>query len=973
MSINKHKFKLLVSTPIKEINGTAHLYKHEYMRTQLLYLQNDDDNKVFTAAFATPPTDHSGVAHIVEHSVLSGSRKYRTKEPFMDLIKGSLQTFLNAITFSDKTIYPVASRNDKDFSHLVDVYLDSVFFPRIYEEKSIFMQEGWSYKISDKKDPLTYNGVVFNEMKGSYSDPSAELSDAIHSVLFPDTCYAFSSGGRPENITDLTYDNFLNFHKEHYHPTDAKLLFYGDLDIDKFLEHIENDYLLHFTPKQKNKDWLHRTLQKPLTQPQEHTCYYPVAADDNMDNKYWISQNFVFGEKTDIKLHLCADILKRILINATSAPLRKVLMDKQIGEDIITYTTDTRQVGFSIVAKNINLSKKEEFINIIDTTLRDIVNNGLNMDLVNGSIKMYEYRLREGSQFPIKGLMHHINILDNWLYDEDPISPLQYEKLLEEINHDAQNGYFEQLIKDYMLDNNHSAIVILQPKPELNKIKEAKETEKLQHIKEQLSDAQLNELIRQSDVLIQKQTTPDTKEDIATIPKLTRDDIDPKVKIIPQEVSKLDMGTFLYHDIFTSGISYIDFIFDINDVPLEDMPFISMLCYVLGQLNTTRSYMDLTNDLSLCTGIVNITPQNFSPINHEEEFQLKVTLHTKYLADNHRRPLELLKELITQTDFSDVERISTLIKNQKSSLESGLIYSGNDFATKRSLSYISKEAYVADSLYGIEYYQTICKIIDEKKFAFLAEKLKSLYSTIFSNKNLHIAFTGDRSDANAFIKDVNIFTDGLTNNDSVNNKPVSIASFNKQPTIEALTSTSMVQFVSQTTNFAQYGYEYQGNMNLLSSYLNAQFLHNKVRAQGGAYGCGMQIGISGNMSITSYRDPNMFETVDIYEQIADYLENLDISTEELEPFIISTCGKTDPMLTPRSKGVKAISRYFMKVTPNDLREQRSSILSTTPEILKSYASFFRTILSPQNICILGNEDKIKSNNDKFDKVTNLEV
>ncbi len=976
-STKNHQFELISSTEVKEINGTAHIYQHKILGTKLLYLQNEDDNKVFTAAFETPPSDHTGVAHIVEHCVLSGSRKYHTKEPFMDLIKGSLQTFLNAMTFSDKTIYPVASRNNKDFSQLVDVYLDSVFFPKIYDDKSIFMQEGWHYHINDKDDALAFNGVVYNEMKGSYSDPFSELSDCIDEALFPSTCYAFSSGGRPENIPDLTYENFLNFHKEHYHPADAKLLFYGDLDIELFLNHIENDYLVHFDKKDKNMDLQHSTIQPSIDKPVQKTCYYPASAEENTENKYWLSQNFVFGEKTDAKLSLSIEILKRILISSTAAPLKKALIDKAIGEDIIGYITDTRQIGFSIIAKNTSLNNNQLFLDTIDETLREIVKNGLNKDLVQGSIQIYEYRLREGSQFPIKGLMHHINVLENWLYDEDPLAPLQYEHLLEEIKKDSKNGYFENLIQQYMIGNNHSASVILEPKTDLNEIRENNEKSRLTEAKISFNDEQIDELIAQTQNLIKKQQTPDKPEDIATIPTLSRDDLDQNIKIIPQDVQKMDDFTFLYHDIFTSGISYVDFLFDINHINKEDMPYISLLCSLLGKLNTTRNFEDFSNELSLHTGTLSITPQTYSPIDHDEEFKIKLVMHTKYLENAHLKPLELLKEMITQTDFSDVKRIENLVKKQKSSFESALIYNGNEYAARRSLSYISSESNISESLYGIKYYQTLCHLIAENKFEMLSEKLIALKNLVFTNNNLHIAFTGDKAHGEEFIKDINIITDclykkELIDSDTDTNSNIN-ADFKPAPTIEALSSTSMVQFVAQTSNYNKIGYQYAGNMKLVSSYLNAEFLHNKVRAQGGAYGCGIQIGISGNLSITSYRDPKMFETIDVYSQIADHLENLEITASELEPFIISTFGKTDPSLTPRTKSILAISRYFIGITKEDLQNQRDSILSATPETIKSYSEFFRKLLSTKNICIFGNDAKIKEKKDNFNIITTIDI
>lgn len=588
-------FKLEEEYEIKEIQSTARLFIHEKSGAKLLQLENNDDNKVFSIGFRTPPWNSTGVPHIIEHSVLSGSRKYRTKEPFMDMLKGSLQTFINAMTFSDKTLYPVASRNDKDFFNLMDVYLDAVFYPRIYEEPKIFMQEGWHYEIFNKEDPIVYKGVVYNEMKGAYSSPETILDDEISKSLYPDTCYKYSSGGNPDVIPELTYEEFLDFHKRFYHPSNSYIYVYGNGNIEKYLEHIDKDYLSNFDKKDIDS---HIDMQKPFQKRKEVLAYYPILKDEDDENRSYLSLNFVLGENTNPETYLMTDILRLMLIELEGAPIKKALLQEEIGEDVFSINVGGIQPGFGIVAKNTSSDKKETFENIVFDALKKLVEKGIDKKLIEASINIMEYNLREAGNFPTKGLLYNIQSMDSWLYDGSPTAHLQYEDTINKLRKNMGTGYFEKFIEERLIKNPHSSMVIVEPKKGLKEEKDKALKEKLAKFKESLTDEEIEYLIKQNEELKKMQLSDDTPEAKATIPKLSISDVDKKAEIIPQEIIKFEESTLLFHDIFTSKIAYVDFYFDTSVIDEDLIPYISLLAGILGKIDTqVRDYSELANDI----------------------------------------------------------------------------------------------------------------------------------------------------------------------------------------------------------------------------------------------------------------------------------------------------------------------------------------------------------------------------------------
>jgi len=605
-------FKLLEESTINEINSKALLFQHEETGARLLKLENEDDNKVFSIAFRTPPKNSTGVAHILEHSVLCGSRKFPTKEPFVELIKGSLNTFLNAMTFADKTMYPVASRNKKDFFNLMDVYLDAVFYPNIYNYPQIFMQEGWHYELEDKNSDITYKGVVYNEMKGAYSSPESILMRKISESLFPNTTYGVESGGDPDFIPELSYEEFIDFHKKYYHPSNSYIFLYGDGDVLEELKFIQDNYLKDF--HRLNIDSSIK-IQPSFPKMREMTVDYPISPNEKEEDKTFLSLNFAVGKSTDKELYLAFDILEHLLLETPAAPLKKALIGANIGKDVFgIFDSSILQPSFSVVVKNSNEDKKDEFKQVVFNTLKDLVENGIDKKLIESSINIKEFALREADfgGYPT-GLIYGIKCMDSWLYDGNPFMHLNYEPQLEKVKEALRSNYFERLIKEYILNNNHSSLLIVKPKKGLGEEKEEQLKKNLKSYKEKLSEKEINNLIEETTKLKERQTTSDSPESLKKIPLLSIDDIERNTEELPLELGEESGIKILKHNIFTNKIAYINLYFNTTVVPQELIPYVGLLSSVLGKVSTKKySYEELSNEVNIHTGGIYYTATAYS-------------------------------------------------------------------------------------------------------------------------------------------------------------------------------------------------------------------------------------------------------------------------------------------------------------------------------------------------------------------------
>lgn len=963
-----HGFKLLEEETIDEIESVGRVFAHEKSGAKLLYIENDDSNKVFSIGFRTPPSDSTGVPHIIEHCVLSGSRKYTTKEPFMDMLKGSLQTFMNAMTYSDKTLYPVASRNEKDLFNLMDVYLDAVFYPKIYDIPEIFMQEGWHYELFDKEDDIQIKGVVYNEMQGAYSSPERILVDSINKSLYPDTTYNYSSGGDPEFIPQLSYDAFLDFHAKYYHPSNSYIYLYGDGNIEEQLRLIDEDYLSNFDRLAVDSSI---GTQKPFANRKQVEDYYHISQDEDENNKSYLSLNFVLGQNKDLETYLMNSILSPLLIDSPAAPLKKALLDAEIGGDILSIDTGGLQPSFGIVAKDSSPDKKEEFEKIVLNTLNKIVKEGIDKKLIHACINMVEYELREASGFPTKGIIYNVQSLDSWLYDGSPISHLQYGKVLEQLRDNIGTDYFETFIKKHLLDSIHSSLVIVNPKKGLADGKMEALKEKLERYKDSLAEDEIDNLIKENEMLKKMQLSSNSEEDQASIPTLSLSDVEAKSDIIPQKIIETDDATFLYHDIFTSKIGYLNLYFDMNMVNEDLIPYVNILTTIIGQIDTlTKSYSELYNEIHGSTGGINLSASIYTENSKKDIFKPKLMVSGKAIGDNLIELMHFISELIFDSKIEDKKRIKELLQQMKSRIGMSIYNSGHSIASKRVSSYFSASRSYLEKLSGLDFYwflSDLLKDFDSNSEEILSN-LNKVYNMVFNKNNLIISFTGAEDDFSLIKNNSKIITRKL-NKDPFK---VEIYNFKQKQSNEGILSSANVQYVSKGYDFRKLGHDYNGSMIVLAGILNGDYLHNRIRAQGGAYGAGISLDRMGHLTTYSYRDPNLENTISVYDGMSDYIETLRLDEKELSTYIIGSISRLDPATTAYMKGQIATNRYLSNTSPEYVQRIRNEVLNTNLDDIKSFAPILKNAMKENYLCVLGNENKIKESKDLFNELVSLE-
>lgn len=971
MQLNKtySGFKLLETKELKDINSTGMIFQHEKTGAKLLFLKNEDDNKVFSISFRTPPENSTGVPHIIEHSVLCGSRKFPVKEPFVELIKGSLNTFLNAMTFADKTMYPVASKNDKDFVNLMDVYLDAVLYPDIYKHREIFMQEGWHYELENKEDELKYKGVVYNEMKGAFSSPDSVLMRKIQESLFPDTTYGVESGGDPDNIPELSYEEFINFHKRYYHPSNSYIYLYGNMDIEEKLKFIDENYLKDFD-KLEIDSKIHS--QKPFNSTVETVVNYPISPNENHEDKTFLSYNFVTGSSTDPEEYLALDILETILLESESSPLKKALIEANLGKDVYGfYDRSIIQPLFSIVVKNSNENKKEDFKNVVTNTLKDLVAKGLDKKLIEACINRKEFDLREANYQSLpKGLAYGIQCMDSWLYEESPFMHLEFEDTLKKIKTALTTNYFEKLIEKYLLGNTHSSILIVKPEKGLTEKKDAKISEELKKYKESLSEEEINKIIEDTKNLMKRQVTPDSPEDLKVIPLLSLEDIRKDSDVLPL-VEKEECGVkVLHHPIFTSGIGYLTMYFDMGEVSKDLIPYASLLSAILTNISTKNyNYEDLTNEIDINTGGMSFSAACYSKFDDSSTFYPKFNVRAKVLIDKLPRLMELLGEIISNTEFDEDKKIKEMIQKIKSRLEMSMFDRGHMVAAKRVCSYFSPSTKYNEMINGIDFYKFICAL--EKNFENRWDELKSnlekVYTMVFNKENLIVSFTSEEKDYDKFKETFcNLYND-LNDSKAACCKP----NFNFKAENEGFMTSAKVQYVAKGYNFRKLGYDYTGALKVLKTIISFDYLWNKVRVQGGAYGCMSHFEMNGNLFFTSYRDPNLKETLNTYNDIYKYVEILGVDEREMTKYIIGTMSEVDSPLTPSMMGDAAAVNYIRGISQEAIQKERDEILNCNIENLKNLKALFQQLAKENYICVIGNENKITENKDLFNKTLNL--
>ncbi len=966
-------YELLGEQELKDIHSMGYILRHKKSGARITVISNDDENKVFYIGFRTPPEDSTGVPHIIEHTVLCGSDKYPVKDPFVELVKGSLNTFLNAITYPEKTIYPVASCNNADFQNLMSVYMDAVFHPDIYKHREIFEQEGWHYELEDEDAPVTINGVVYNEMKGAFSSPDDVLERLILNSLFPDTSYANESGGDPEHIPELTYEQYLNFHRKYYHPCNSYIYLYGDMDVAEKLRWMDEEYLGKY--EQIELDSAIR-MQKPFTAPVEIVKPYPVASGETLTDNSYLSYNVVVGTVLDKKLYQAFDVLDYALLSAPGAPLKQALIDAGIGMDIGGgYDNSTLQPVFSVIAKNANPEQKEQFLQVIRETLQAQVADGIDQNALLAGINSSEFRFREADfgQFP-KGLLYGIQCLDSWLFDDmQPFMHLEALDTYQFLKDQIGTGYYEELVKTYLLDNPHASVVITVPEQGLGAKRDAALEKKLAEYKAGLSREERKKLIADTKHLKQYQEEPSPKEDLEKIPRLTRADLKKEAAPLLNREIETEGVSIVAHEMDTNGIDYLTYLFDVCDILPEDLPYLGILKAVLGYVDTDdHSYAALANEINMYTGGIGSSIGIYPNVKKQGEIGLYYEVRTKVLASRLPDAMRLIKEILLTSHLADEKRIYEILAQLKSRLQAGLSASGHSVAYTRALSYFSTAAYCQDATAGIACYRVIADYEEhfEEKKQQLMEKLSSLVKTIFTAERMLVSATCEESEipavtqASAALKNVLYVPDQPGKNRSMPSYPLAKKN-------EGFMDASQVQYVARAGNYAAHGFSYHGALRILKVILGYDYLWINVRVKGGAYGCMNGYMRNGDTYFVSYRDPNLLATNEIYDGIPAYLEKFDADEREMTGYIIGTISDMDTPMNPSAKGARSMTAYLQELDYETLSKERSQIIGAQPADIRALKPLIASVLSDGSLCVIGNEDVLTSEKQMFETLESL--
>lgn len=960
-------YEILEKRPIKDLNSEGIILRHKKSGARIAVISNDDDNKVFYIGFRTPPEDSTGVAHIIEHTVLCGSDKYPVKDPFVELVKGSLNTFLNAMTYPEKTIYPIASCNDKDFQNLMSVYMDAVFHPNIYKYQEIFKQEGWHYELESEDAPVTINGVVYNEMKGAFSSPDDVLSRQIMASLFPDTTYANVSGGDPLYIPELTYEEYLDFHRRYYHPCNSYIYLYGDMDVVEKLAWMDEEYLSKYEAIELDSEI---KLQKPFEKPVEVTHKYSISSTESEENNTYLSYNTVVETALDEKLYLAFDILDYALVSAPGAPLKQALIDAGIGSEITGgYDSGTLQPTFSIIAKNTNPEEKEHFLTVIRETLEGLVKNGLNKKSLLAGINSSEFRYREADfgHFP-KGLLYGIQCLDSWLYDDmRPFLHLEaldtYRFLKEQVNTD----YFEQLIQKYLLDNKHASVVIIEPEKGLNAKNEAVLEKKLAEYKAGLSEEEIKKLVENTRHLKEYQETPSLKEDLEKIPMLARSDMKKEAALFYNTELSVKEVPVIHHDIFSNGIIYLTMLFDIAHIPAEDIPYLGVLKAVLGYVDTKNySYADFSNEVNIHTGGIGSTIGVYPSVKEKDDYKVKFEVRTKALYDKLPEAVSLMEEMLFTSKLCDEKRLYEIIAELKSRLQVSISSAGHSVASTRAMTYFSKAAAYKDT---ITFYEVLCDLeahFEERKEALIA-KLKELTEAIFTRENLLVSVTCEKEGLSIATAELEKFIPMLFET-AKTTKKAEIIPVQKN---EGFMDASQVMYVARAGNFRAHGFEYHGALRILKVIMEYDYLWINIRVKGGAYGCMNGYMKNGDTYFVSYRDPNLEKTNEIYDGIPAYIEQFTADERDMTKYIIGTISDMDIPMNPSTKGDRSMAAYLQNISYEEIQKERDQVIYATQEDIRNLKDMIASVLDEKNLCVIGNEETLQAHEDMFDNLKHL--
>lgn len=966
MKVEKYDF--VSRQTVEEIKSDVVRFKHQKSGANIMFYVNDDEHRCFSASFKTPPNDDTGLPHIMEHSVLCGSRKYPSKEPFVELMKGSLNTFLNAMTFSDKTMYPIASCNEKDFYNLTDVYLDAVFFPLL--EKEAFLQEGWHYELSEDKKSLIYKGVVYNEMQGVYSSPESHLVFDINRSIFPDSIYGLESGGFPESITDLSYEEYLAFHKKYYHPENSYIQIYGDVDIEKFLAFLDEGFLNEFTATGLELPILE---QPRFSEPVELESTY--ASEESVDDSTYMAMTFVQGKTTDLFYVYSMMVLDYVLLGSSASLLRKALLEAKLGDDILDYgfDHDSLECTYSMGVKGSSPEKKEAFVKLIFSELQKIVENGVPEKLSTAAVNSIEFQLREANfgSYP-KGIIYFMSTLGTWLYDDnDGISPLEYEDALKFMKEGIkQGGFFEGLIQKHFLDNPHYSVVVCKPDAKKQEL-EAQRIEKLLADKmAKLEDAELNELVAMQEKLLERQNTPDSQEALDAMPKLTREDLTDDIELIESRPGLIaGKVASLIQPQPCNAVIYYQLNFNADSVGEELLPYLAAFGGLYMKVGSKNfAYDTLAQEFACETGGLSNSISITAHQDADQPLNRRFAFRGKVMSSKLPELKELLSEVLNEVDFSNKERIKELLIMTRSRLQDVIQTRGERITRLVIASWISELGMANERISGLSYFKFLDDLVTnfDERFDDFRAKLLEIKKLIFTEERLLVTVTAEEEDCSAFTEMFSALLPCL----SQDKTPSQPFEFSAQKKKAAMPTKANIQCVGQAVKIPDF--EYNGSFEVLQQFLSTGYLWENVRVKGGAYGCFMTLDkLDKTLGLYSYRDPNLDKTLEAFDEIEKVLENLELNDEEFLKLLIGTMGRVAAPMTPSQKGGLSVNRYLAGITDEDLIERRKQILRSKPSDLKAYSTLFKTLREEGSICVHGSELTIEKSKDLFEEMIKL--
>ncbi|MCD7446098.1 Homeobox protein PKNOX1 [Datura stramonium] len=964
----KFGFEKVSEQFIDECKSKAVLYKHKKTGAEVMSVSNDDENKVFGVVFRTPPKDSTGIPHILEHSVLCGSRKYPLKEPFVELLKGSLNTFLNAFTYPDRTCYPVASTNTKDFYNLVDVYLDAVFFPKCVEDFQTFQQEGWHYELNDPSDDITFKGVVFNEMKGVYSQPDNLLGRTSQQALFPDNTYGVDSGGDPRVIPSLSFEEFKEFHRKFYHPSNARIWFYGDDDPNERLR-ILSEYLNMFDASSAP----HESRVEPqrlFSEPVRIVETYPVGEDGDLKKKHMVCVNWLLSDKPlDLETELALGFLDHLLLGTPASPLRKILLESGLGDAIVGggIEDELLQPQFSIGLKGVseeNIQKVEE---LIMSTLEGLAEKGFDSDAVEASMNTIEFSLRENNtgSFP-RGLALMLRSIGKWVYDMDPFEPLKYQKPLEalkaRIAKEGTKAVFAPLMDQYILRNPHRVTVEMQPDPEKASREEQIEKERLDKVKAGMTQEDLAELARATHELRLKQETPDPPEALKSVPSLSLQDIPREPVLVPTEIGDINGVKVLRHDLFTNDVLYAEVVFNMSSLKQELLPLVPLFCQSLLEMGTKDlDFVQLNQLIGRKTGGISVYPFT-SSVRGKVVPCSKIIVRGKAMSQRTEDLFNLINRVLQDVQLDDQKRFKQFVSQSRSRMENRLRGSGHSIAASRMGAKLNVAGWISEQMGGVSYLEFLKGLENqvEEDWPQISSSLEEIRKSLLSKDGCLINLTADGKNLTNAEKHISKFLDLLPSTSLVES-----AAWNAQlsRSNEAFVVPTQVNYVGKAANLYEAGYELKGSAYVISNYISNTWLWDRVRVSGGAYGgfCSFD-SHSGVFSFLSYRDPNLLKTLDVYDGTSSFLKELDMDDDALTKAIIGTIGDVDSYQLPDAKGYSSLLRYLLGVTDEERQRRREEILSTRLEDFKKFGDVMEAVKDKGVVVAVASPDDVEAAN-----------